>query len=227
MDEGHTDAKYYQAMRARSLSERLVIAARDRIYADFIRCCRPAPHESILDVGVSDIVNDAANMLERKYPYPDRITALGLGQGDDFRAAFPRVAYTRIEPNRRLPFADASFAIATSNAVLEHVGSAREQAFFVRELMRVARKVFVTVPNRYFPVEHHTGIPLLHFHDATFKVACRWLNKAEWADEANLILMSRHRLRLLAPAGALIAYTGLRLRPFSSNLLLFLDQGTP
>lgn len=219
------DEKYYQAMPSRSLSERLVIAARDRIYDDFIRLCRPAPQDSILDVGVSDVVNDAANMLERKYPHPQRITALGLGRGDDFRAAFPHTAYTRIEPNQRLPFADKSFAIAASNAVLEHVGSAPDQAFFVAELMRVAAKVFVSVPNRHFPVEHHTAIPVLHFWDRTFAPACRWLGKDEWAQERNLILMTRPRLAALAPADAVIDYTGLRLGPFSSNLVLFIDIG--
>lgn len=221
------DEKYYQAMRSRSLSEQLTIAARDRIFDDFMRLCRPAPDDAILDVGVSDVVNDAANMLERKYPYPDRLTALGLGRGDDFRAAFPQTAYTRIEPNRPFPFADKSFAIATSNAVLEHVGSAADQAFFVAELTRVARKVFVSVPNRYFPVEHHTAIPFLHFWDRTFAAACRWLGKDEWADEKNLILMARQRLASLGPAGAMIGYTGLRLGPFSSNLVLFVDQTDP
>src|SRR5262249_20248051 len=154
-------------------------------------CCRPAPDDAILDVGVSDVVNDAANMLERRYPHPDRITALGLGHGEDFCAAFPQTAYTHIEPNRRLPFDDKTVTIAASNAVLEHVGSAGDQAFFVGELMRVARRVFVTVPNRYFPVEHHTAIPVLHFWDTTFAPACRWLGKDEWADQKNLILMTR------------------------------------
>jgi len=221
------DEKYYQAMPSRSLSEKLAIAARDRIYDDFIRFCRPASQDTILDIGVSDVVNDAANMLERKYPHPERITALGLGRGDDFRAAFPQVAYTRIAPNQRLPFADKAFAIAASNAVLEHVGSPADQVLFVGELVRVARKVFISVPNRYFPVEHHTAIPVLHFWDATFAPACRWLGKNEWADEKNLILMSRRRLRTLAPPGAPIDYTGLRLGPFSSNLVLFVDQSAP
>lgn len=216
------DEKYYQAVPPRSVGERLTIAARDRIYADFIRYCAPAPDDTILDIGVSDVVNDAANMLERSYPRPEKITALGLGSGDDFRAAFPSVAYRRIEPNQPLPFADKSFTVATSNAVLEHVGSAASQAFFIREMMRVARKVFISVPHRYFPVEHHTAIPLLHFWDASFAAACRALGKSEWADEANLILMSKARLRTLTPAGAVIAHTGLRLGPWSSNLLLFI-----
>jgi hypothetical protein len=222
-DPGHLDGKYYQATPPRSLGERLTVAARDRIYDDFIRYCGPRPDDAIVDIGVSDVVNDAANMLERKYPHPAKITALGLGEGVDFCAAFPSVRYRRIAPNQHLPFADKTFAIATSNAVLEHVGSAANQAFFVAELMRVANRVFVTVPNRYFPVEHHTAIPLLHYWDATFAAACRLLGRSEWAEEHNLILMSRGRLRSLAPAGAVIDSTGLRLGPMSSNLLLFVD----
>ena len=217
----HVDEKFYQAVPPRSLGERLTVAARDRIYDDFIRYCAPRPDDTILDVGVSDVVNDAANLLERKYPYRARITALGLGEGADFRAAFPDVTYRRIAPHQPLPFADKSFAVAASNAVLEHVGSAANQAGFVAELMRVADRIFITVPHRYFPVEHHTAIPLLHYWDPSFAVACRVLGKSEWADERNLILMSHRRLRALAPAGAVIAATGLRLGPMSSNLLLF------
>jgi hypothetical protein len=222
------DAKYYAATPPRSLGERLTIAARDRIYADFLAYCAPRPDDAVLDIGVSDVVNDAANMLERSYPHPGRITALGIGDGREFQVAFPAVGYRRIAPNQPLPFADKSFAIATSNAVLEHVGSPAAQALFVRESIRVARKVFITVPHRYFPVEHHTAIPLLHYGDASFAVACRLLGKSEWAQEQNLILMSRRRLRALAPPHAVIARTGLRLGPLSSNLLLFIDaERTP
>jgi hypothetical protein len=220
----HADSKYYQAAPPRSLGERLTIAARDRIYEDFIRYCRPHADDTILDVGASDLITDAANVLERIYPHAERITAVGLDDGRNFHAAFPTVAYRRIEANQPLPFGDKTFAIATSNAVLEHVGSAAHQAFFVRESMRVARKVFISVPHRYFPVEHHTAIPVLHYWDATFAAACRLLNKAEWAQERNLILMSRRRLRALAPPGAVVAHTGLRLGPWSSNLLLFVDH---
>jgi hypothetical protein len=196
--------------------------ARERIYNDFMRHCRPRPADTILDVGVSDVVTDATNMLERKYPHPDRITAVGLGDGQALRSAYPQVAYRQIEANRPLPFADRAFDMAVSNAVLEHVGSPPNQAAFVRELSRVARRVFICVPNRYFPVEHHTAIPLLHFWDRMFRPACRWFGKAEWADERNLILMSWKRLAELAPAGTMpvIGHTGFRLGRFSSNLFL-------
>jgi hypothetical protein len=221
------DQRYYQSVPPRSLRERLLVAARDRIYEDFLRACHPQRHDTILDVGVSDIVNDAANMVERKYPYPDRITAAGLSSAREFRDAFPQVTYTRIEANRPLPFADAAFDIATSNAVLEHVGSRPHQEQFVRELARVARRVFITVPNRFFPVEHHTAIPILHFSEATFRLACLYLEKGEWTEQRTLILMSKRVLADLAPPGmrARVGYTGLPLGPFSSNLFLLLDRG--
>jgi SAM-dependent methyltransferase len=224
------DQKFYQVAAPRSWGERLAIVARDRIYADIIRYCRPARDQTILDVGVSDVVNDAANMLERKYPHRQQITAGGLGDGSAFHAAFPEVTYRRIEANRPLPFADKAFDIAVSNAVLEHVGSRPHQVAFVRELSRVAKKVFISVPNRYFPVEHHTAIPLLHFWTKSFGLACSWLGKADWADERNLILMSRRHLASLAPKdlknagdGPMIGYTGIRLGGFSSNLFLYID----
>lgn len=219
------DGKYYQAVPARSLSEYVLIAARDRIYEDFLEHCRPRASDKILDVGVSDIVSEAANLVERKYPYPDRITAAGLGAAGEFRETFPKVTYTQIEANRPLPFPDKHFDIATSNAVLEHVGSRANQALFVREMIRVAQRVFISVPNRWFPVEHHTGIPLAHYWEKSFRAACDWLKCSEWAEEANLIQMSRRSLGALAPAGVpcRTGYTGIPMGPLSSNLFLLFD----
>lgn len=218
------DARYYEAAAPRSLGERLTIAARDRIYDDFVRLACPSPDASILDIGVSDVVNDAANVLERRYPERHRITAAGLGEAPAFRAAFPDIAYRRIAADERLPFSDGAFDIATSNAVLEHVGSPAAQAFHVAEMMRVASRVFISVPNRFFPVEHHTAIPLLHAHDRSFAFACAVLGKRSWARPENLILMSAARLRALAPADrrVRIGHTGLHLGPFSSNLYLMI-----
>lgn len=220
---GIFDDKYYQAVPAKGIAERLLIAARDRIFRDFMALMSPTASDRILDVGVSDVINGGANVLERAYPHPHNITACGLGDGLGFRAAFPAADYVRIAPNMRLPFDGGRFEIATSNAVLEHVGSFAHQAFFVQELCRVARRVFISVPNRFFPIEHHTALPFAHYGDATFRMACRMTGKSEWANEENLILMTRKLLwRLAAPIkrDATVGYTGLQLGPFSSNLYL-------
>jgi SAM-dependent methyltransferase len=219
------DEKYYQVVPSNSVAERLLVAARDRIYRDFMARMRPSPAERILDVGVSNVINDGANVLERSYPHQEAITACGLGDGHTFKMAYPAVNYVRIEPNERLPFDDDSFAVATSNAVLEHVGSFERQVEFVRELCRVAERVFISVPNRFFPVEHHTALPIAHYGNATFRIACRATGKSDWAEERNLILMTRKRLWRLAASverNTAVGYTGLLLGPFSSNLYLAL-----
>lgn len=220
------DRKYYEVVAPQSFAERLMIRARDRIYDDFMRMCRPGPEDTVLDVGVSDVLGDAANVLERRYPWPDRITAAGLGAAEEFQAAFPSVTYRQIEPNQPLPFPDETFSIATCNAVLEHVGSEENQRRFLSELMRVGKRVFLTVPHRYFPVEHHSAIPLLHWTDSGFALASRLLGKQKWAQAENLILMSRGRLRAVCPPGAHVEVgtTGLKLGPCSANLYLYAGE---
>lgn len=216
------DEKYYQAAGKNTLANALMVHARDRIFKDFLAHCRPRPTDRILDVGVSDVLIEGTNIIERLYPYPENITAAGLGAADAFCTAFPMIAYRQIQPGAALPFSDGQFDIAVSNAVLEHVGSGTGQIQFVSELLRVARLVFITVPNRFFPVEHHTAIPLLHWFDTTFRLACRLTNNGDWAREENLILMSRARLAACCPRAAFAdcGTTGLRLGPLSSNLYL-------
>ncbi len=220
------DEQYYQVATPDSIAEKVVIAARDRIYADFIRHCKPATNSTIADVGVSDTVTDAANVLERLYPHPDRIAAFGLGTGDAFKASYPAVAYRQIQAHEPLPVPDQSFDIATANAVLEHVGSHEAQRDFVHEMFRISKQTYITVPHRYFPVEHHTGIPFLHYNTTTFRAACALTGRSEWAREENLILMTKRRLAALVPHGAraTIGFTGIALGPLSSNLFMHLTR---
>jgi hypothetical protein len=216
------DERYYEVAKPGSISEKLMIAARDRIYSDFLVQTAPKSDDEILDVGVSDVLNDGANVLERLYPHQDRITACGLGDAKEFQEAFPRVRYKRAIPNAPLPFEAKAFDVATSNAVLEHVGGIDDQRRFVSEMVRVAKRVFISVPHRFFPVEHHTAIPLAHWSDPTFRLVCQLVGKTKWAQESELRLMSKSRLRAVVPDGCkyVIGYTGLPLGPLSSNLFL-------
>ena len=103
------------------------------------------------------------NFFEAMYPWPERITAVGNTELDRFAAAFPRVRAVRAD-GRELPFADGAFDLGFSNAVVEHVAGGRDgSGGSSHELCRVARRVFVTTPNRWFPLEPHTLLPLVHW----------------------------------------------------------------
>ena len=213
------DERYFQVAPSNSFTERLLIRARARIYEDFVACCHPTPDSTILDVGVTDIITDGANPIERHHPHPRQITGAGLASGEGIAEAYGLARYVQIEANARLPFEDNAFDIVTSNAVIEHVGSRAMQHAFVKELARVGRQVFISAPNRYFPVEHHTAVPLLHFWRPSFALACTALGKTEWLGDDYLILTSMKDLKATNPS-ARFGYTGLALGPFSSNLFM-------
>ncbi|MDE2463148.1 MAG: class I SAM-dependent methyltransferase [Alphaproteobacteria bacterium] len=217
------DQSYYEVAKSGSLADRAMMVARKHIYQDFKYHCHPDISESILDVGVSDVIQGSDNIIERLHPWPAQITAVGLGEGDDFKKAYQEVNYIKIETGTKLPFPDKSFSIVTANAVLEHLGSRESQLRFIEELQRVGKRVFISVPNRFFLAEHHTAIPFLAWNNSTFRLGCKIFGKKSWADPNNLILMSRASLRSLLPRSVkwVDGYTGIYLDPFSSNLFAY------
>ena len=140
--------------------------SRERKLRLFLESFRPGPETTVVDVGVTDAPFGAGstdNFFEALYPWPERITAVGLTELDRFRAAFPGIRAVRSD-GRELPFADGEFDLGFSNAVVEHVAGGREgQRQFVEELCRVAARVFVTTPNRWLPLDPHTLLPFVHW----------------------------------------------------------------
>jgi len=131
-----------------------------RLYQELLP---PRLGERVLDVGVSSLDDlPGENDFIRRYPYPDQLTAVGIDDLGLLEPRYPKVKFLRAD-GRRLPFPDKSFDVVHSNAVIEHVGPRKEQARFVAELVRVARAGFITTPNRWFPVETHCRLPLLHW----------------------------------------------------------------
>lgn len=140
--------------------------SRERKLRLFMELFDPGPETSVVDVGVTDAPfggGSSDNFFEALYPWPEQITAVGRTELDRFAAAFPRVRVVRSD-GRDLPFVDAEFDLGFSNAVVEHVAGGREgQRRFVEELCRVAARVFVTTPNRCFPLDPHTLLPFVHW----------------------------------------------------------------
>jgi hypothetical protein len=154
---------------AASLAARASLANRRRKLELFMETIRPTAETTVVDVGVADAGFGAEsghgytyNFFEELYPWRERITAVSDVPLDRFAESFPEVRCV-VADGRELPFADGEFDVAFSNAVVEHVGGEDDQRRFVHELCRVAERVFVTTPNRLFPLEVHTLVPFAHW----------------------------------------------------------------
>lgn len=116
--------------------------------------------ERILDIG-SQVDNQSRQILER-VENRKNLTAINL-LGDhleEIRGAYPGIHVMRADACE-LPFADKSFDLVYSNAVIEHVGDFAAQKRMADEVRRVGRRWFITTPNRWFPFEFHVRMPLI------------------------------------------------------------------
>ena len=150
------------------LADSISLRSRERKLRLFLQELRPTADTTVLDVGADELgfgEGDGCatmNFFEELYPWPERITALGLHDGAGFRATYPHIPYVQGDACA-LPFEDGAFDIVFSNAVIEHVGGRDRQRQLVSEAIRVGRRVFITTPNRRFPIEVHTRLPLVHW----------------------------------------------------------------
>lgn len=188
--------RQYNVAAPGSIAVRIAGWQRRRMYARFLAATGASGEDAILDVGVtSDQSYPSSNYLEAWYPRKDRITAVGPDDASFLERLYPGVRFVRAD-GRELPFADRSFDVVHSSAVLEHVGGAPNRQRYVGECARVARRaIFLTTPNRWFPVEFHTVLPLVHWLPRrTFRALMRRVGRPFFAEEDNLDLLSRHDL---------------------------------
>jgi hypothetical protein len=217
------DYQRYQPKEG-SLAIRLSEGRRRELFALFMDRFRPTVSDAVLDVGVTaDRSYEMNNYFEVLYPHAHRITATGFDAHSDLPQRYPGLQYVQVGPGR-MPFPDGAFDLVHCSAVIEHVGSRAEQVAFLSELWRVSRRgIFVTTPNRWFPVEFHTVVPVLHWLPApVFRSCLRRLGRDFYADEANLNLLDRRALRTLASSAGLnnVRVHGVSLFGWESNLVL-------
>ncbi len=182
------------------LVDAVSLRSRRRKLRLFLDELQPTAETSVLDVGADELAfgeGDGCgtlNFFEEHYPWPERITALGLQDGRGFSARYPSIRYVQGDACA-LPFEAGEFDIVFSNAVIEHVGGRERQRLLVSEALRVGRRVFITTPNRRFPVEVHTRLPLIHWlPDRLAHRAYRAAGKS-FATEINLLSKSSFAAR--------------------------------
>lgn len=140
-----------------------------------------ASRTSLLNKGLAHFRARRMRLFQRIFQISESTRVLDIGGSPliwELAAVHPRLTIlnlpTALTPpgddmllvagdGRYLPFKDAAFDIVFSNSVIEHVGARADQQSFAAEIARVGRCYWVQTPNRYFPIELHLMLPLVHF----------------------------------------------------------------
>jgi len=221
----NTPNSQYNLAEPNSLPVRVAGFQRKRMYQRFLEQTVMTAEETIVDIGVtSDRTYASSNYLEAWYPHKHKITAVGIDDARFLEELYPGLKFVSAN-GLDLPFESGSFDVVHSSAVLEHVGSFDNQRRFIGECCRVARRaVFLTTPDRRFPIEFHTVLPVVHWlPKPTFRALMRAIGLKFFAEEANLNLMSLREARMAAQVdGFDAAVSSISLAGWPCNILVLL-----
>jgi hypothetical protein len=221
-DEEQTSV-YYQNIIDNFFGNKFGFIVRQNIFDFFMTVMKPDNTTRILDVGVSsENTKVVSNFFESLYPHPWNITCVGTEDGSYLEAKYEGLHFFQVNPHQPLPFKDREFDVAFSNAVVEHTGNRSQQEFFIREICRVAKNVFIVTPNRGFPIETHTGLPLIHYlPKKIFRKILKGTKLEYWSYEDNLNLLNFHEFKEMFPSSARIESRKIKIFGFTSNLIIY------
>ena len=194
-----------------ALKHRVMETSRRKKEDHFYSLCKDGM--TVLDVGVSHEKGHGSasrNSFLKNFKYSNEFyTGLGIQNLAAVATRHPEKKLIEY-PGGRFPFEDKTFDWVFSNAVVEHTGDDEGQLAFVNEMLRVARSVFFTTPNKFFPVEAHTNVVFMHWYNEAFYQWC--VKNRPDKNKNNLYLLSYARLNKLLKQSNATSYTIFRNR---------------
>ena len=89
--------------------------------------------------------------------------------------------------------------LVISSATIEHVGNSSNQIKMMKNIIKLTKKFFfVTTPYRFYPIDFHTKIPLIHMLPKKIHRKILYLlNLKDYAKEENLNLLGIKDVKLI------------------------------
>lgn len=124
----------------------------------FYQMFQPSEQTKLLDIGGAPNTWLVESHYESRFP----ITLVNIRPPDLHMLTDGR--FTPVKGDATdLPFWDASFDVAFSNSVIEHLTTWERQQAFAAEARRVARNLWIQTPARSFPIEPHLLAPFFQY----------------------------------------------------------------
>ena len=176
-----------------------------------------------LDIGTtSDDKNASSNIVIKNIKNIDKFKSISdqIVNSDFFHKSLNKSITEEFLENELYDF---SSDLVVSNATIEHVGNTLNQKKMLENIIKLTKKIFViTTPNKFYPIELHTKIPLIHwFPKSIYQKILKFLGLSFYANEENLNLLTVDELKKILNSQK-IAYEikFLKLFFFKSNIII-------
>ena len=204
-----------------------LLSNRKKMYNIFLENIPIDEETKILDIGTTSSLEEHENYLVHQYMWKKNLTCLSNDDCSNLKSKYSELTLLRGD-GRKVNLADESFDIVYSNATIEHVGNSVNQINFIKECVRLSRsKIFISTPNRYFPMDFHTKIPLIHMLPKNIhRRILKFFGDNFFRHEENLNLISKKDLiffckKLNIKKFKIISH---KLLFFTSNVILIIEK---
>ncbi len=140
----------------------ILLKNRINIFNIFLENVKFSKKSKILDVGTTPILEPHENIIFYQYKWKNNITGFSNQDCNILKKKFKTNKFIKGDA-KNINLRKNKFDISFCSATIEHVGSYKNQKKLISELYRISRNyVFLTTPNRSFPIDFHTKLPIIH-----------------------------------------------------------------
>ena len=182
---------------------------------------------SFLDIGTTEENKlESSNFFAKNFSYikvKKSITNQNIS-GEKFSAFLKKSITDNFSNDEIIKFKSD---LVISSATIEHVGSFENQVKMVKNISELCNKCFfITTPYRFFPIDFHTKIPLIHMLPKNIhRKILTILRLEDYAKEENLNLLDFNSLKVIIDQSKnndfKIKIMKIKLFGLTSNLLIY------